>query len=303
MQLPRRASSTHQFGLVDLALLLTVMVWAVNFSVVKATLEHIPPLAFNTIRLIGSCAIMLGLARFTALTSMTRRDLGRILILGLVGHTIYQFLFIFGINLTSASNSALLLGITPVAVAVIGYGLKVERVSGGSWLGILISLVGVYLVLGNSNNSNESVVGDLLVLAATLCWSTYTVLSKGLIDRHGPLTVTAYTMTVGTLLFVPFGIPSLLHLAWDQIPWTAWLGTIYSFAIALAAAYLLWYYAVSRVGPTRTAVYVNLMPAIALLVSWLALGEHLEPKQLAGAAVILLGIYLVRRSRVSLQKN
>jgi drug/metabolite transporter (DMT)-like permease len=284
-------------------MLLTVTVWAVNFSVVKATLEHIPPLAFNTIRLIGSCAIMLALARFGATTSMTRGDQWRILLLGLVGHTFYQFLFILGINETSASNSALLLGLTPVAVAVIGYVLRVERVSGGSWAGILISFVGVYLVLGSSNNSNESVFGDLLVLAATLCWSAYTVLSKSLIDRHGPLLVTAYTMTVGTVFFVPFGIPSLLRLPWSQIPWTAWLGTIYSFAIALAAAYLIWYYAVGRVGPTRTAVYVNLMPAMALLVSWLALGEHLESKQLAGAGVILLGIYLVRRSRVSMRKN
>ncbi len=295
------SNSNRRFGLVDLALLSTVAIWAVNFSVVKATLGHIPPLAFNTIRLIGSCAIMWGLTRFSTPTPLTRRDLGRILILGVVGHTLYQFLFILGINVTSASNSALLLGTTPVMVATIGASLRVERVSAISWVGILISVLGAYLVLGSSKTSDNNLVGDLLVLAATLCWSTYTVLSKSLLERHSPLKVTTYTMTVGTLLFVPFGIPSLYRLPWSEIPWTAWLGTIYSFAFALSAAYLFWYYAVSRVGPTRTAVYANLIPAVALLVSWLALGETMQPKQLAGAAVIFLGIYLVRRSRVALR--
>lgn len=291
--------SGRRLGLVDLALLSTVAIWAVNFSVVKATLGHIPPLAFNTIRLIGSCAIMWGFTRFGASTPLTRRDLGYFFILGVVGHTFYQFLFILGINVTSASNSALLLGLTPVMVAAIGALSRVERVSAGTWGGILISVIGVYWVLGSSETSRNSLVGDLLVLAATLCWSTYTVLSKPLLERHSPLKVTTYTMTMGTLLFVPFGIPSLYELPWSEIPWTAWAGTIYSFAFALSIAYLFWYYAVSRVGPTGAAVYSNLIPAVALLVSWMALGETMQPSQLAGAAVIFLGIYLVRRSRVT----
>ncbi len=137
--------------------------------------------------------------------------------------------------------------------------------------------------------------GDLLTLAATLCWSIYTVSSKTLLQRHGPLKVTAYSMWIGSAFFVPFGIPSLLRLPFGQIPWPAWAGLIFSFVFALSVAYLAWYYAILRIGPTRTAVYSNLTPAATLLTSWLALGERILPTQIVGAVIIFLGVYLVRR--------
>jgi len=279
-------------------MLLTVMIWGVNFSVVKASISHIPGMAFNVFRLVGCSTILLGLSFFAPSVSLTRRELGRILFLGLVGHTLYQFCFIFAIDATTASNSALIMAMTPVMVAAIGALTGVEKSGLNSWLGIFTSVVGVYLVMSSSSATGGSLWGDLLMLSATLCWSIYTVASKDLLQRHGPLKVTTYSMLMGSAFFVPFGIPTVLRMPTEQIPWAAWVGLVYSFVFALTIAYLAWYYAVSRVGPTRTAVYSNLTPAAALLTSWLALGERILPTQLVGAAVIFLGIYLVRTSAV-----
>jgi drug/metabolite transporter (DMT)-like permease len=187
------------------------------------------------------------------------------------------------------------MALTPVMVAAIGGSLGVERLGVGGWLGIVTSVVGVYLVIRSSNGSEGSLWGDLLVLAATFCWSVYTVGGKPLLGRHGALKVTAYSMCIGSAFFIPFGIPAVVRLPFSQIPWAAWAGLIFSFVFALSIAYLGWYYAVSRVGPSRTAVYSNLTPVAALLTSWLALGERIAPLQLVGAAVILVGIYVVRR--------
>ena len=100
----------------------------------------------------------------------------------------------------------------------------------------------------------------------------------------------------GDQFFLPFAYRDVLRLSYGQIPWTAWAGTAFSFLFAIVLAYSFWYFGVSRIGPTRTAVYANLTPAIALLVSWLALGERLGLLQLVGAGVIFLGIYIVRRN-------
>ncbi len=278
-------------------MLLTVLIWGINFSVVKASISHIPGMAFNVFRLVGCSAILVGLNLFAPSSSLTRQDLGRIVFLGLVGHTLYQFCFIFAIDATTASNSALIMGMTPVMVAAIGAFTGVERSGLRSWIGIFTSVVGVYLVMSASKATGGNLQGDLLMLSATLCWYIYTVASKDLLQRHGPLKVTTYSMLIGSALFVPFGIPAVMRLPTDQIPWAAWAGLVYSFVFALSVAYLAWYFAVSRVGPTRTAVYSNLTPVVALLTSWLALGERILPTQLAGAAVIFMGIYLVRGAR------
>jgi len=287
------------FGLVDVGLLATVLIWSVNFSVVKATLLHIPPLVFNTFRLVGATLFLLGFARFAAKLPWTGRDLIHLLLVSLVGHTAYQLLFIFGIDVTTASNSALLLGMTPVAVGAMGAVSRVENVSPRAWTGIALTLLGGYFVMGSSNNGGGSLKGDLLVLAATLCWSAYTVAGKSLVEKHGTVRVTAYSMLIGTLFFLPVSLPAFMKSSLHLAPWTAWAGTAFSCVFALVFAYLFWFFGVQRVGPTRTAIYSNLTPALAMFVSWLFLGEFIHPLQLVGAAVIFLGVHLVRGSRAT----
>ena len=150
-----------------------------------------------------------------------------------------------------------------------------------------------------SSTNGGDTIGDLLILAAAVCWAFYTVGSKSLLGRLGPLRFSAYTMALGSLFYIPFGIPSLLRVQLEQVPWTAWLGTVYSFVFALSAAYFFWYYAVSRVGATRTAIYSNLTPVAGLAIAWLTLGETVSVRQMLGAAVILVSIYLVLQSRIT----
>lgn len=291
----RSAVSPPRTNVVDAALIATVLVWGVNFSVVKATLAHLPPLAFNSIRLAGASLCLLALARFTPGPPIAAGDSRRFVLLGLIGHTAYQLLFIHGIDSTTASNSAILLGLTPVFVALTSSFLGDDRSGSGAWLGIAISVFGVYLVMSDSLRVGGSLAGDALTLAATFCWSLHTVLSRPLVSRYGPIRTGAYTLSAGTAFFLPFGLPALARLTPAAVPGSAWWGTFYSLFFALVAAYVMWYYAVQRIGPTQTAIYSNLTPVAALAVAYFALDEPVGMHQILGALVIFVGIYLVRR--------
>ncbi|HSF17463.1 MAG TPA: EamA family transporter [Vicinamibacteria bacterium] len=280
---------------VDAALVGTVIIWAVNFSVVKAALVHLSPLAFNSVRLIGASAVLLVLARLRGGPRLRRQDLLRLLLLALIGHTIYQLLFIHGIHETTASSSAMLLGMTPVFVALLSVLLRVERPRSTTWLGVAISAVGVGLVMRDSHRLGHGASGDWLTLGATLCWSLYTVLGKPVVDYYGHFKPNAYTMALGTTFLLPLGLPRLFEVSPEAVPASAWGATIFSFVFALVIAYSLWYFAVSRIGPTQTAIYANLTPVAALAVAWWSLGEPVGPLKLGGAALIILGIRLVRR--------
>lgn len=286
----------HPFS-VDAALLGTVFIWAINFSVVKLVLRDLNPFAFNTVRLIGASIVFLVLARFTPGPGILPRDRLRFVGLALVGHTAYQLLFISGIDETTASNSAILLGLTPVFVAILSALLTRERSSSRVWIGISISVLGVYLVLHDSSRLGGSFRGDAFTLAATLCWATYTVVGQPAVARYGLFKTNAYTMALGTLFFLPFGVPALASVSPDSVPAIAWLGTAYSFVFALVVAYSCWYFAVSRIGPTQTAVYSNLMPVAALAIAHFWIGEPIGGLQLVGAMTIFVGIYTVRRAR------
>jgi drug/metabolite transporter (DMT)-like permease len=282
---------------VDAALLGTVLIWAVNFTVVKLVLEDLDPFAFNTVRLIGASVIFLVLARFVPGPRILAEDRLRFIGLALVGHLGYQLLFISGIDETTASNSAILLGLTPVFVAILSASFTAERISSGVWVGIAVSVAGVYLVLHDSARLGGSSRGDWLTLAATLCWSAYTVAGQPVVARYGLFKTNAYTMALGTLVFLPIGLPALWSVPFESVPALAWAGTAYSFVFALVVAYSCWYFAVGRIGPTQTAIYSNLMPVAALAIAHFWIGEPTGALQLVGAMTIVLGVYLVRRDR------
>lgn len=280
---------------VDAALVATILIWAVNFSAVKFALEALEPLAFNSIRLIGASIIFLALTRLVPAPAILPEDRLRFLGLALVGHTGYQLFFISGIDETTASNSAILLGLTPVFVAILSSLFSIERASARTWVGISVSVIGVYLVLHDSARLGGSARGDWLTLAASLCWSAYTVAAQPVVARYGPFKTNAYAMALGTLVFLPFGIPALLALDPATVPTAAWWATVYSFVFALAIAYCFWFFSVSRIGPTQTAIYSNLMPVAALAIAHLWIGEPIGTLQIIGATTILLGIYVVRK--------
>ena len=282
---------------VDIGLLTVVMLWAVNFSVVKWLLAEIPPLAFNTIRLTGASLLLLIIAWIMPGKPVAVSDWWRLVLLGIVGHTAYQFLFILGIHRTTATNSSILLGTTPLFVAVVARLCNIERPARQTWLGILLSMLGVYLVIHDSSIVNGDLIGNLLTLSATACWATYTVLGKPLLDRYGLFKTNAYTIAIGTMFFLPLGIPSLLDISLKNITPNAWWGTLYSLVSTMVVAYSLWYYAVSRIGPSRTSIFSNLVPVGAIAIAWLTLGEIITIEQILGTLVILMGIHLVRTDK------
>jgi drug/metabolite transporter (DMT)-like permease len=289
VSIPRRASSA------DAALILTVLIWALNYSLVKGALAHFPPLAFNSLRLVLASTLLLSLARLAPGPRVRPEDRGRFMTLGVVGHTIYQLLFITGISITTASNSAILLGLTPVFVALLSRGLEGDPLAPSALAGIGVSVVGVSLILSDATPLGGNSIGDALTLLATFCWSLHTVLSRRVVSRYGALKSSAYALSIGTVFFLPFGLPSLARLDLSAVPGSAWWAILFSGAFALVLAYSLWYFAVDRIGPTDTAVYSNLTPVAAVAIAHLALGEPLGKLQLLGALVVMLGIYLVRR--------
>jgi drug/metabolite transporter (DMT)-like permease len=281
-----------------------VLIWGINFSVLKVALRDFSPLAFNAVRFGLATSVMLGVLRWRRESlRIAPRDLLPVIGLGLMGHTLYQALFITGVARTTPANAALLMATSPLFVVIYGRVLGIERTNRLVWAGILLSFFGIVLLIfgggGDLRVGGDTLLGDVLVLAAAMLWAAYTTGSKPLLARYSPVKLTAVTMLYGTIPLVLISIPQILHQDWGAVSQGAWACLLYSAIFAVVVAYTVWYTSVHRVGNARTAIFSNLTPVFAVIVAWLFLGIKLSPVQVLGAAVVLGGIVLTRRGRVA----
>lgn len=290
-----------RFSLADLFCVTMTVVWGANLSFVKDALQEISPMSFNAVRLLLA-ALLLWLLTLVLehRVELRKEDVLQVILLGLVGNTLYQVFFIYGIHFTKAGNVALLLCSGTILTALLSRFLKLEKLTRIVWLGIFVSLGGVFLILLESAELSigaGSLRGDLAILGSSACWSAYTVYSKPLMSRYSSLSLTTLTLSVGALAFFVVSIPQLVEQNWAQVSPKSYAELTYSFVLAIGLGYAMWFYAIDRLGSTWTAIYGNLIPFTALLVARLFLGEPITRFQILGGVLIVTGIYLTRRGR------
>jgi len=300
---PDREQTTRSgVWLTELLLLLMATIWGVNFSVVKFASGAMPPFAFNSARVTLAALALVVLVRAARRSLPSRGDVLRLLAIGVVGNGFYQILFVEGVARTRAGDAALILAASPAFIALIGHLRGSERITRRGAAGIALSMLGIALVvLGGSaaRHGDATLLGGAFVLAASLCWSVYTVLMQPFTATVDPLALAAITMVGGVPVLLATSVPALVATTWQDVSGAAWLAVFYSGILSLVAAYLCWNRGVKTIGPTRTAMFGNLQPVIALLVAWATLGESPRAWQLLGAGAIFAGLLLSRRVSVA----
>ncbi len=289
----------EKFGITDLYMLLTILVWAINFAFIKIALREFSPLAFNGIRMAFASVILL----FFLLLSrqgfgVQKNDIWRLIGLGVIGNTVYQLLFIQGINLTTASSTAIIMAMTPVSVALLSLLLKHEKIHWAAWMGIFLSFIGFYLVIAEQPGkflfSWQNLKGDMMIFFGNIVWAVFTVFSKPVLGRITPLKWSSLSLAVGTLFYLPFCIPDFSRQDFSQISVSSWAILVYSGLFALAIGYVIWYASVKRVGNSKTAIYGNITPIFTVVFAFFLIGEKISLWQALGALVILTGVYITR---------
>jgi drug/metabolite transporter (DMT)-like permease len=278
-----------RFTRLDAWLLLMTFFWGSNFTVLKAAMRELPGPGLNGIRMVLASLLFLAVIAWreglvTSVRSVARADWPAIVGLSLVGHGLYQVLFLGGVARTSVANSALIFGCTPVTVSLLSAALGHERPGWTRWAGTALSLAGIYFVVGHGARQGiSSPTGDLLILLAMFSWSIYS-----------PVFITGLTMTIGTLVYAPFALTWLKGVDLTAVSALAWVGVAYSAAFSLVAAYIIWYTAVHQLGGSHTAIYSNVVPIVAMAVATLVLGEPTTSAKLVGTAAVLAGVAFTR---------
>lgn len=291
------SAARPRFGATDFMMLAVACIWGANFTVVKYGTRVLAPLAFNSVRVALAALALTLIALLRRGPWPSGRELGTLLGIGMIGNGLYQVLFVEGIARTRASDAALVISAGPAFVALIGWLAGTERVSPRACIGIALSIAGIALVVlaGTAAAPGQStLLGNGLVLAGSLCWALFSVLLKPFTHRVDGVQLSAATMVGGAIALLAVASPSVATANWRAVGPAAWGAIVYSGIAGLVIAYLFWYRGVRVLGPTRTAMYVNLQPIFALLIAWAVLGERPGATQLLGAAAVMTGLLLAR---------
>ncbi|MDR7469910.1 MAG: DMT family transporter [Armatimonadota bacterium] len=283
------------FSLGDVLVLVTVVLWASSFTVIKAAYDEFTPLAFAAARFAAaSGGMLLLLVVLRRPLAIARRDLSYAALVGVFHVSLYQIFFSTGLRYTTASNSVLIIAVSPVITALLVWLTRVEPIGWRQGTGIGLAFLGVFLLVqAGGSPSAGHLRGDLLTLLAAASYGVTPVMVLPLLRRYPTITVMAIGMVFGSLLLILVGLPEVLRQSW-RVSQRAWAQLAYAAFGAGTLGYLFWYEGIGRIGPTRVVAYSYLMPVLGVAMAVLALHEVLTRRHLVGAGVTLSGVALTR---------
>jgi drug/metabolite transporter (DMT)-like permease len=281
----------------ELMLLATVSIWAFNFTVTRYALTHgFQPLAYSAARF-GAAALVVSSVTYGLERSLSfrPRDAALLAAAAIVGIYLNQVAFVYAIDLTNASTTALIFGSLPIVTAIFAYALGIERLHRRFWIAAALSFVGVILVAaGSGGGFSGNFTGDVLAFIGAATWGAYSVAIVPLLRRYSVWRISAGALLVGCAPLILTALPQLADQRWDlgALVWAA-----FAFAVLgpLVLTNVLWFTAIDRVGPSRATLVTNLQPFLAAVFAVVLLSEQLTWVQIAGGITIGAALLLARR--------
>ncbi len=289
--------SAHTKGV--LAQFICAIIWGIAAPVVKIVLNSVPAFSFVFLRLAIAVLILTPLVVKRHLQIKLKvADFINLVVMGLLAITFNIGLYFWGQTYTSVIDAAVILSTTSIFTAIGAFLFLGERKSKVVLLGILISFIGTIIiiiqpVLETGLFHSRNILGNILILLATLSWVAYTILAKELKQKYDTLTKTYFFFLLGLISFFPLSYKNILDLNFYlNLPMSAVLGIIFEGVFATVVAYLLFNWSLKFVSATKSGVISYLIPITSIIISIMFLGEKFTTPFLIGASVVTVGIFL-----------
>lgn len=282
-------------------LILTAMFWGGTFVAGKLAAQNVGAFSIGFLRFTIASALLLLLTwRIEGrLPALKKSQIVPIILLGLIGISLYNVMFYKGLKIIEASRAALIIATCPIFITIFSAAFLKEKITALKALGIVISVCGAMVVISQGDVSRivgEGLGrGELYILCCVLSWATYSLIGKGVMKELSPLAAVSYSSVVGTVgLLIPACFEGLLwniaHQSgrdWLCISYLGVFGTVIGF---------VWYYqGVERLGPTKAGLFINFVPIFAILCAFVILREQVTLSLAIGAVLVISGVYLTNR--------
>ncbi|MGE5176033.1 MAG: DMT family transporter [Hyphomicrobiales bacterium] len=285
-----------------LGVLLAITFWGVSFVATKAVVREISPATLIFCRAGLGTALLLGILALRRGNPFPPRGAWRELaIMGVVGVAFHQLLQAIALTMTTATNTGWLIGLTPIWAALLAAVTLRESLGPMKIAGLLVGFAGALLVMTRGRFEAgvlalPSTRGDLLILASTMNWAIYTVLSHPTIRRLGPTRATAGAMLCGWIALTPVFLATSGWRDFARLSPMGWVALLFLGIACSGLGYLFWYGALERMEASRVAAFLYIEPLVTLAAAMILLGERVGAATILGGLLLLGGVVLVQRA-------
>jgi drug/metabolite transporter (DMT)-like permease len=279
-----------------LAFVFLILFWSSAFGAIKVSLEYAPPILFAGMRTL-LCGLVVALAALVwGGRANLRRDWLIYLILAVLNVVLFMGLQTFTILYMPSGSAAVVIYLQPILVGLASYLVLNEQLSVPKLVGLVLGFSGVVVVSTGSlsGSSLGTPLGVAFGVGSALSWTLGTVYFKWYGERLSTLWAVAVPFSAGGVVLTGLG------LVLEPLSSISWTGTyfasfLYTALVGTALAWMLWLGLVKAGEASRVSAYVFFVPLASVLLGAAFLGETLSPWLLAGAALVICGIYLVNR--------
>ena len=282
------------------AICAAALIWGFNYIPTKIALGEMDPLTLQLVRVAGAVPLYLLLLRLRGVRIGQLmghwREALPLAALAILGD---QLLFLFGLSHTTTSHAAMMYILVPLVVPILAFFLIGERVGLLRVAGIAVAFCGAFVLVSEEGLTFESryLAGDLMVLAAAVCWACYVVLSKPLVEKIGAIRTTSLVFILALPLVLPFTLPAALAHDWGRVTPLGAASVASVIVGATFLGYICYLSALKRLPASAVAPFSYTVPIIVAVLSTWLLHEVLTANFYSAAALIFAGLVLVQIGR------
>lgn len=283
-------------------MVLSAFFWAGAFIAGKLSVAFIPAFTLTFLRFFIATFILFFIVKYKDKSNykLIKKDVPIFLFTGIIGMFGYHVFFFTALKYTTAINSSLIAATNPIITTILCIIFLKDKITLKRSIGIFLSFLGVFLTITNANLStirNLSLnKGDLLMLVAVSLWAAYSVFSKSVIHKFSPLILTFYSFLFCTIFLIPFVIYDRPWMFIKQVPYYSFMAVVYMSIFASVIGYLVQQMSIKQIGPSKTSIFINLVPVFSIILSVTILSESMSIVKVFTTLLIITGVYICQKN-------
>ena len=300
----KTANLSAMTPMLALKLVMVAALWGETFIAGKILAQSLPLMtaAFGRFLVASILLVIVAVKMEGGLPRLNREQILLTAVLGLTGIFLYNICFFGALARVPAGRTSLFVSLTPIVTAILAGLIFSERLGARRWVGIVVALLGAIVVItrgdligGIADISQSLGLGELMMLGAVLSWAIYTLISRNALETLSPVIATTYGTLWGFVFLSIGAVGEFKDIDWMLLDWRVWTSVFYLGAFGTVLAFIWYYQGIQMVGPSRTAIFNNLVPAFGVLFSTVMLGEPILISMVVGGLIAVLGVSLVNK--------
>lgn len=282
-----------------IVMLCVTIIFGMNGPFTKALLGGgLTPYTHMFCRFLGATILFWIASIWVPRERIERKDWGKMILAALTGILFNQGLFAIGMSMTSPVNQSLITTLGPIVTMLLAAIVLREPITRLKGIGVLVGAAGVLLLVSsNGATSAGSTLGDMICATATISYSIYLTSFKSIIQKYHPVTLMKWLFVITLVCSAPMGVRDMIRTEWTTFDATFYSQLAFVVLGATFVAYLLLPIAQRGLRPTVISIYNYGTPVVASLVAVMMGQDRITPLKLFSAALILLGVFMVTRSK------